>query len=157
MTKLLIICSFPIFLFGQTVKGPVEYNESVTKQKTKLMNKIFLSDSIHIIIKRARCFSEDVVYDYSLIKKGNYYIGTYSQITNGKTEPKQILRIGQSTLKSVHDIFLNEIKIDEGSCTSKTKFTLSNSRNTVSFNDDRSETFDILQKLDKTICGKRID
>ena len=157
MIKTLFICLFPYFVFGQNMKGPPEFNEPTSKQKTKLISKIFLSDNIHIVVKRTGCINLNVFYDYTLIKKGNNYIGTFIQTVNGKIEYQQVLKIEKSTLSSFQELFHKEIKIDEGSSSSKTKFTLSSTINSVTFNDDRSETYDILQKLKKIICGRYID
>ncbi|MES2763549.1 MAG: hypothetical protein V4677_15145 [Bacteroidota bacterium] len=161
MNKSLIICILPLFLLGQNIKGPVEYNESVARQKAKLINKIFLSDTIHIVVTRSGCFNHNVVYDYLLTKKGSHYVGTYSvtKLSNPpETSHQQVLKMGQSTLQSIHELFLYGLKIQEGSCTTKKKFTLSSPNNTVFFNDDRCDEIDgILEKLVKIISDKNIN
>ncbi|MES2516326.1 MAG: hypothetical protein V4580_19380 [Bacteroidota bacterium] len=159
MIRLLVIAIFPAVLHSQNIKGPVEYNESVAKQKTKLINKIFLCDTIHIKVNRRGC-SLPSFYELNLHKRQNYYIGTYSVATGdaSKISHQHVLKINQNTLQSIHDLCLYGLTIQEGSCTTKKKFIVSSPNNMVLFNDDRcSDNDDILEKIEKIIKNTKLD
>jgi|ERR1017187_9944987 hypothetical protein len=146
---LIAILFLPLITLGQK-------NKSV-KAKTQIINQVFNSDSILILIKTSGCFSGSA-YTYKFIKKQDSYLLTYyNSLTIAKTNnTKDSLNyhtknISVDTFNEIEKLCLRGINLPDGLCTTRKKFIIKDKSNETFFNDDRcsddDDSLTLFQKL----------
>lgn len=147
MRILILFFLFPFCLYGQEkirYMDPSSHPDTI-REKTTLINRIFLSDSFCITLNSSGCFHQ-FTSQYFVVKKNGAHFITHLDQNNLKTKIKTL---ENKKYKSLHDVCINGLSIGLGLCTTKGTVYISDKRNITSFSDDRcSDKDDYLDKIE---------
>lgn len=135
-------------LYGQTIKFVEKgYHDSISK-KTSIIDSIFNSDSICIILNSNGCFHNTTAIYIIKKEKLNYFV---AYIDKNKITSKN-KKINENKIQFLKDIIINGLSIDKGLCTTKNIISISDKKSSTFFIDDRcSKNDDCIDKINNLL------
>jgi hypothetical protein len=150
---LIFLFLFPFFCFAQKAlasENPAQAEKDTIKNRTKIVDGIFLQDKISLLVGSNGCF-HSVSVAYTFIKKANYYEATYIKMNSRTIKCKGTIKLSIEKIKQISQLCIYGLSLKIGGCTTRVDFELSGKAQKISFNDDRCAEDDIMTRIGEIV------